>query len=103
MLTVNLTEPWQDAAALYALDSISTALSHPKHLVISLSLGLINIITLIGSLTASTTALVQQVHTADHVNSLSRNISLALFTQEGIDKNLETRLIIIRGNILYQQ
>ena len=79
-LPVNLAELWYDDAALYTLESVSTALSDPKCFVISLFLSLTSFITLIESFTASVTVLTELVHTAHHVNTLSCNVNLALFT-----------------------
>lgn len=48
----------------------------------ALILCIAGLITLISSFTFSTTALVQQIHTANHVDNLSKNVSVALHLQE---------------------
>lgn len=87
LLPENLIEPWYDAAALHAFQSVPIALSHSRCFILSLILVIIPFIILIGSLPASTTMLVQQIHAADHINYLSCNITYVLFTQRSIDKN----------------
>ena len=37
-------------------------------------------------------SLTQQVHTAQYVNDMSKNVSLALATQEFIDRKLEVKI-----------
>lgn len=50
MLPVNITEPLGDDAALYALELISMALSHPRCFVVSYLWVLLNLLTLLDPL-----------------------------------------------------
>ena len=49
-------------------------------------------ITAITSVTVAVISLTQQVHTAQYVNDMSKNVSLALTTQEFIDRKLEVKI-----------
>ena len=49
---------------------------------------------------ASTTALIQQVHTAEHVFTLSKNVFIAFFMQERIDEGID-RISVLQEAILY--
>lgn len=82
LLPISLSQPWFGDPDIYALDPITNALSRPKRLVAALLLEITNLIGSLGPLTSSTTALVQQGHTAEHVSQLSKTVSPALVTQE---------------------
>lgn len=101
MLPVNLTEPWYENRADYIIDSFKHHLSRPRRFVAALILGITALISIIASLAASTTALVQEIHTAHTVDSLSRNISLALSIQEKVDRKLEARINALEEAIIY--
>ena len=90
-MPVNLTESWYDDPGVEILITVNELL-RPKRFVAALILGITALISIITSLALSTTALVQAIHTASHVNDLSYNVSVALAAQERIDKNLETRI-----------
>ena len=55
-------------------------------------MGITALIAIIASLTVSAVALSKEVHTASFVNQLSKNISIALTTQEIIDKKIENKV-----------
>ena len=59
---------------------------------ICLILGITALISIITSLTALAVALTKQVHTATFADQLYRNITLALTTQEIIDKKLSDKV-----------
>ena len=54
-----------------------------------LILGIAALITTIASVTVAAISLTQQVHTAQYVDTMSKNVSLTLATQEAIDRKLE--------------
>ena len=67
-----------------------------------LILGISALITAITSVTAAAISLTQQVHTAQYVDTMSKNVSLTLATQEAIDRKLEMRVgRLRRGNNAY--
>ncbi|XP_037067003.1 uncharacterized protein LOC119089130 [Peromyscus leucopus] len=101
LLPVNLSSPWYEDPALFALEYIADSLSRPKRLVAAIFLGIAALIAIITTVAASATALTQQIHTAHHVNSLSKNVSMALITQEGIDQGLIDRINVLEEAILY--
>ena len=57
-----------------------------------LILGIAALITAITSVTVAATSLTQQVYTAQCVDTMSKNVSLTLATQEAIDRKLEMRI-----------
>ena len=101
LLPVNISEGWYTDPGLAALQAIKQALTRPKRFIAALILGITALIAIIGSVAASATALVQQVHTAQHVNHLSLNISKALFLQESIDHKLIDRINVLEEAVLY--
>ena len=66
-----------------------------------LILGISALITAINSVTVAATSLTQQVHTAQYVNTVSTNVSLALATQEAIDRKLEMRVDTLEEAIMH--
>lgn len=76
MFLLTLTQLWHTDPVMCALDQLSSVLSQSKCFIAVLILGITALISLVGSVVASTTALVQQVHTAYHVNSLSKKMCL---------------------------
>ena len=56
-----------------------------------LILGISALIAAISSVTAAAISLTQQVHTAQYVDIMSKNVSVTLATQEAIDRKLEMR------------
>ena len=66
-----------------------------------LILGISALITAINSVTVAATSLTQQVHTAQYVNTVSTNVSLALATQEVIDRKLEMRVDALEEAIIH--
>ena len=57
-----------------------------------LILGISALIAAVTSVTAAAISLTQQVHTAQYVDTMSKNVSLTLATQEAIDRKLEMRV-----------
>ena len=69
-----------------------------------LTLRISALIAIITSVTVAAISLTQQVHTAQYVDTMSKNVSLTLATQEAIDKKLEMRdevRSLRRGNNAY--
>ena len=56
-----------------------------------LILGISALIATITSVTVAAISLIQQVHTAQYVDTMSKNVSLTLATQEAIDRKLEMK------------
>ena len=53
------------------------------------------------SVAASTMALIQGVHTAGHINTISKIVSIALVTQERIDKCVTKGINVLEEAELY--
>ena len=66
-----------------------------------LILGLAALITAITSVTAAAISLTQQMHTAQYVDTMSKNISLILATQEAIDRKLDMRVDALEEAIMH--
>jgi len=66
-----------------------------------LILGISALITAITSVTVAAISLTQQVHTAQYVDTMSKNVSLTLTTQEAIDKKLEMRADALEEAIMH--
>ncbi|XP_054550850.1 uncharacterized protein LOC119244467 isoform X2 [Talpa occidentalis] len=101
MLPVSLQQPWYDDIGLYTLQLVGQGLRRSKRFVAALILGITALIAIISSVAVSTTTLVQQVHTASHVNDLSRNITHALIIQDHIDNKFKARLNVLEKSLLH--
>ena len=66
-----------------------------------LILGRAALITTIASVTAAAISLTQQVHTAQYIDTMSKNVSLTLATQEAIDRKLEMRVDALEEAIMH--
>ena len=75
-------------------------LIRPKRFVAALILGITALIAILTTLTISTTALVQQLHTAHFVNDMHKNISVALSELYFIDKKLEAKVNALKEVVL---
>ena len=64
-------------------------------------LGISALITAITSVTVAAISLTQQVHTAQYVDTVSKNVSLILATQEVIDGKLEMRVDALEEAIMH--
>ena len=65
-----------------------------------LILGISALIAAISSVTAAAISLTQ-VHTAQYVDTMSKNVSLTLATQEAIDRKLEMRVDALKEAIMH--
>ena len=65
-----------------------------------LILGITVLITAITSVTVAAISLTQQVHTDQYVDTVSKNVSLILATQEVIDGKLEMRVDALEEAIM---
>lgn len=91
MLPVELgPEPWYDNSALQVLNTLRD-LIRPKRFVAALILGITALISIITTFAVATTALVQEIHTAHYVNTLNKNVTMALLEQEAIDKKVRVK------------
>ena len=66
-----------------------------------LILGISALIAAIVSVTVTAISLTQQVHTAQYVDTMSKNVSLTLATQEVIDRKLEMRVDALEVAIMH--
>lgn len=87
MLPISVTGPWYESTSLQILKEFNNLLCGGKHFLGLLIAGLVSLVIVI----ASAIAVTQEVHTVHYVNNLAKNVSIALGTQEVIDRKLETR------------
>ena len=66
-----------------------------------LILGIAALISAITSVTVAAISLTQQVHTAQYVDTMSKNVFLTLATQEAIDRKLEMRIDALEKAIIH--
>lgn len=90
MLSVDLRDvSWHENTALQTLKRLQK-LIRPKRFMAALILAISALIAILTTFAISITAWVQETHTAQFVNKISKkNISLALSEQAVIDKKLE--------------
>lgn len=92
MLPVNVSGEWYADKGYQVLVKLEVALSRPIRAVGLIIAGVTALIMLIASSVTAAISLSQTVQTATYVNSLSKNVSTALDTQELIDQKLSTKI-----------
>ena len=85
MLLVKLEGQWFDDYALKDLYELNGLIPRPKSFIAALVVGITALIAIIALVTVSSVALSKNVYTTSFVNQLSKNVSIALTTQEFID------------------
>ena len=91
MIPVSVHSYWYDNYGLAVSQQLQD-LMRTRRFVGLLILGIAALISAITSVTVTAISLTQQVHTAQYVDSMSKNVSLALATQEAIDRKLDMRV-----------
>ena len=92
MVPVQLEGQWFDDYALKVLYEFNSLISQPKRFIGALVVGITALIAINASVMVYAVALSKEVHTASFVNQLSKNVSVALTTQEIIDKKIENKI-----------
>jgi hypothetical protein len=72
---------------------------HPKRFLGALIFGIVSLITLIASTTIDLVALTHQIQTAHYVNTLTKNISSILHSQNDLIKNLQQRILKLQEEL----
>ena len=72
-----------------------------KQFIRLLIIGISALITAITSVSVAAIALAQQIHTAQYVNTMSKNVSLALATQEVLDRKLEMKVDALEEAVMH--
>ena len=99
MVPVKLEGQWLDDLALKVLYEFNSLISQPKRFIGALVVGITALIAIIASVTVSAVALSKEVHMASFVDQLSKNVSVALTTQEIIDKKIEDKVNALEESI----
>ena len=92
MVPVKLEGQWFDDYALKVLYEFNGLISRPKRVIAALIVGITMLISIIASVMVSAVSLSKEVHTASFVDQLSKNVSVALTTQEIIDRKIENKV-----------
>ena len=100
MVPVKLEGQWLDDLALKVLYEFNSLISQPKRFIAALIVGITALIAIIASDTVSAVALSKEVHTASFVDQLSKNVSVALTTQEIIDRKIENKVSALEEAVL---
>ena len=89
-----------DSCGLAVLQQLQDLMRSPRFVGL-LILEISALITAITSVTVAAISLTQQVHTAQYVDTMSKNVSLTLATQKAIDKKLEMRVDALEEAIMH--
>ena len=100
MIPVTVTSHWYDNYGLAVLQQLQD-LMQQQQFVDLLILGISALIAAVTSVTEAAISLTQQVHTAQNVDTMSKNVSLTLATQEVIDRKLEMRVDALEEAIMH--
>lgn len=100
MVPVKLEGQWFDDYALKVLYEFNGLISRPKRFIAALIVRITALIATVASVTVSAVALSKQVHTASFVDHLSKNVSVALATQEIIDRKIENKVNALEEAVL---
>ena len=100
MVPVKLEGEWFDDYALKVLYEFNGLISRPKRFIAALTVGITALIAIIASVMVSAVALSKEVHTASFVDQLSKNVSIALTTQEIIDRKIENKVNALEEAVL---
>ena len=100
MIPVTVPNYWYDNYGLAVLQQLQDLMG-TRWFVGLLILGIAALITAITSVIVAAISLTQQVHTAQYVDSMSKNVSLALATQEAIDTKLEMRVDALEEAVIH--
>lgn len=101
MLPVNITGPWYAERSLQVFKEIERALSRQKRFIGLLIAGVAALVTVIATAATAAVALSQTIQNAHYVNTLTKNVSLALGTQEDIDSKIEKQLNALYDTVQY--
>ena len=89
-----------DDYALKVLYEFNGLISQTKRFIAALIVGITALIAIIASVMVSAVALSKEMHTALFVDQLSRNVSVALTTQEITDRNIENKVNALEEGVL---
>lgn len=100
MVPVNVSGPWYDHPSIRALEELNYLLTRPKRFIGLLIAGIAALVTIVATAATAAVALSQSIQNAHYVNALSRNVTLALQTQEQIDQKIDAKLNALEEAIL---
>ncbi|XP_036083191.1 endogenous retrovirus group K member 7 Env polyprotein-like [Rousettus aegyptiacus] len=93
--------PWYAERSLQIFKEIEYALSRQKRFIGLLIAGTMALVTIIATAATAAVALSQTIQNAHYVNTLSKNVTLALGTQEVINEKLEQKVNALYDMVQY--
>ena len=100
MVPVKLEGQWSDDYALKVLYEFNGLISRPKRLIAALIGRITALIAITASVMVSAVVLSKEVHMASLVDHRSKNVSIALTTQEIIDRKIENKVNALEEAVL---
>ena len=100
MVPVKLEGQWFDDYALKVLYEFNGLISRPKRFIAALIGRITALIAITASVMVSAVVLSKEVHMASLVDHRSKNVSIALTTQEIIDRKIENKVNALEETVL---
>ena len=101
MVPITVNACWYDNYGLAFLQQLQDLMRSDGLSGLSGYLGISALIAAITSVTVAVIPLTQQVHTAQYVNDMSKNVSLALATQKFMDRKLEVKIDALKEAVMH--
>jgi hypothetical protein len=98
-LPVTLNHPWTGDNGLALLHLALEQIHHPKRFLGALIFGIVSLITLIASTTTASVTLTQQIQTAHYVNTLTKNVSSILHSQNDLNRDLQQGILKLQEEL----
>jgi hypothetical protein len=96
-LSVSLNYTWTDDNGLALLHLALEQIHHPKRFLGALILGIVSLI--IASMTTAVVTLTQQIQTAHYVNTLTKNVSNILHSQNDLNRDLQQGILKLQEEL----
>lgn len=101
MIPVEVNGPWYANYGMQLAQELLKRLHRTRRFLGLLIAGIIATITIIATAATAVVALHESAQTADHVNELAKNITIALDAQKRIDEKLEAQIEALKEAVLY--
>ncbi|CAD7682659.1 unnamed protein product [Nyctereutes procyonoides] len=101
MIPVDVRGPWYANFGVQLAQELVKKLRRTRRFLGLLIAGMVATIALIASATVSVVSLHENAQTAEHVNELARNVTIALDAQKRIDEKIEAQIEALKEAVLY--
>jgi hypothetical protein len=98
-LPVTLNHTWTGDNGLALLHLALEQIHCPKRFLGALIFGIFSLTTLTASTNTASVALTQQVQTAHYVNTLTKNVSTILHSQNDLNRDLQKGIVKLQGEL----